>query len=175
MLQVFLEYDIIYIPHKKLNFAWKINFLIIPVIFHIPKISIFPLLKVFFGIFLEYSIFQIFQYFLVEGLFWNIPFLRFSYSMEYSMEYSTFKNELVLHFWKEKENQQNGIFQKNVNKYKNDIFGIWNIAGILRFSIVNRVFRQEYSYSKKHCNKINSEIFGIWNIPGIFQKNRKTS
>ena len=104
MLQVFLEYDIIYIPHKKLNFAWKINFLIIPVIFHIPKISIFPLLKVFFGIFLEYSIFQIFQYFLVEGLFRNIPFLRFSYSMEYSMEYSveysmeysTFKNELVL-------------------------------------------------------------------------------
>ena len=104
MLQVFLEYDIIYIPHKKLNFAWKIKFLIIPVIFHIPKISIFPLLKVFFGIFLEYSIFQIFQYFLVEGLFWNIPFLRFSYSMEYSMEYSveysmeysTFKNELVL-------------------------------------------------------------------------------
>ena len=37
----FLEYDIIYIPHKKLNFAWKIYFLIIPVIFHIPKISIF--------------------------------------------------------------------------------------------------------------------------------------
>ena len=90
--------------NKKLNFAWKICFLNIPVIFHIPKISIFPLLKVFFGIFLEYSIFQIFQYFLVEGLFWNIPFLRFSYSMEYSMEYSveysmeysTFKNELVL-------------------------------------------------------------------------------
>ena len=47
----FLEYDIIYIPHKKLNFAWKICFLNIPVIFHIPKISIFPLLKVFFGIF----------------------------------------------------------------------------------------------------------------------------
>ena len=86
--QFFLEYDIIYIPLKKLNFAWKISFLNIPAIFHIPKISIFPLLKVFFGIFLEYSIFQIFQYFLVEGLFWNIPFLRFSYSMEYSMEYS---------------------------------------------------------------------------------------
>ena len=59
MLQVFLEYDIIYIPHKKLNFAWKINFLIIPVIFHIPKISIFPLLKVF----LEYS--------------WNIPYSKY--------------------------------------------------------------------------------------------------
>ena len=77
----------LYFP-QKLNLAWKICFLNIPVIFHIPKISIFPLLKVFFGIFLEYSIFQIFQYFLVEGLFWNIPFLRFSYSVEYFMEYS---------------------------------------------------------------------------------------
>ena len=55
------------------------------------------LVEGFFGIFLEYSIFQIFQYFLVEGLFWNIPFLRFSYSMEYSVEY---------------ENVRNGIFQK---------------------------------------------------------------
>ena len=55
----FLEYDIIYIPRKKLNLAWKISFLNIPAIFHIPKISIFPLLKVF----LEYS--------------WNIPYSKY--------------------------------------------------------------------------------------------------
>ena len=77
----FSEYEIIYIPHKKLNFAWKICFLNIPVIFHIPKISIFPLLKVFFGIFLEYSIFQIFLYFDC------VPFF-----LQYSMWYSIFQN-----------------------------------------------------------------------------------
>ena len=80
-LRIFLEYSIFQkiqdfssliffcnIPYSKnINiylvecFFWNI-----PGIFHIPNISIFP-----------------------RGLFWNIPFLRFSYSVEYSMKYST--------------------------------------------------------------------------------------
>ena len=139
----FLEYDIIYIPHKKLHFEWKINFLIIPVIFHIPKISIFPLLKVFFGIFLEYSIFQIFQYFLVEGLFWNIPFLRFSYSMEYSVEYSMEYSILKLRYilrgrkvWSgfiviflERDIQRNNSFKFLTFQLVRSVLDYWGIDG----------------------------------------------
>ena len=48
------------------------------------------------------------------------------YFMEYPMEYTG-----------EYDNLLNRIFQKTGHKVNIDKFGIWNIAGILQFSIVN--------------------------------------
>ena len=101
------------------------------------------------------------------------------YSTEYSMEYENLKNGIFRNkpstrkYWNiwNMEYSRN-ITKKSVNKGNLEIFGKWNITGIIknRFSIQNWVFCGEYKLChipKKTCTwKIlkQEKSWVIWNM-----------